>query len=285
LPAQCTNPAAKQRGIGAHFKKTRRKHPLVRRIVDISSTLRAGIASDPPGMEPRIDYIGHRPMAEAVCAFFPGLNPSDLPDGEGWAIERVAITTHNGTHLDAPWHFASTMDGGKRAITIDEVPLDWCFQPGVKLDFRHFPDGYVASAADVEAELTRIGHKLQPLDIVIVNTRAGSRYGEADYLAAGCGMGREATLYLTSRGVRITGTDAWSWDAPFIHTAKRYAETRDASIIWEGHKAGRKIGYCHMEKLSNLEALPAHGFTIACFPVKIAAASAGWTRAVAILED
>ena len=52
------------------------------------------------------------------------------------------------------------MDGGKRAITIDEVPLDWCFRPGVKLDFRHFADGYVATAADVEAELKRIGHTL-----------------------------------------------------------------------------------------------------------------------------
>ena len=66
-------------------------------------------------------------------------------------------------------------------------------------------------------------------------------------------MGREATLYLTSRGVRVTGTDGWSWDAPFVHTARRYAETKDASIIWEGHKAGREIGYCHIEKLHNLE--------------------------------
>jgi kynurenine formamidase len=258
---------------------------MARRIVDISSSLRTGIASDPPGMELSIDYLEHRQTAPGVCMFFPGLTPGDLPDGEGWAIELVKMTTHNGTHLDAPWHYASTMDGGKRAITIDEVPLDWCFQPGVKLDFRHFPDGYVVSAADVAAELERIGHELRPLEIVVVNTRAGSRYGEADYLAAGCGMGREATLYLTSRGVRVTGTDAWSWDAPFIHTAKRYAATGDASIIWEGHKAGREIGYCHLEKLSNLEALPANGFTIACFPVKIEAASAGWTRAVAIVED
>ena len=65
------------------------------------------------------------------------------------------------------------MDHGKRAITIDEVPLDWCFQPGVKLDFRHFPDGYVATAKDVEAELKRIGHTLSPLEIVVVNTAAG----------------------------------------------------------------------------------------------------------------
>jgi kynurenine formamidase len=82
----------------------------------------------------------------------------------------------------------------------------------------------------------------------------------------------------------VTGTDGWSWDAPFIHTAKRYAETRDASLIWEGHKAGRHIGYCHIEKLHNLEALPSTGFTVSCFPTKIEGASAGWTRAVAIID-
>ena len=30
-------------------------------------------------------------------------------------------------------------------------------------------------------------------------------------------------------------------------------------MIWEGHKAGRDIGYCHLEKLHNLEALPPSG--------------------------
>jgi kynurenine formamidase len=258
---------------------------MATRIVDISVALQSDIASDPPGLEPRIGYIAHKETAAEVCRFFPGLAPADLPDQEGWAIERVEITTHNGTHLDAPWHFASTMDGGKRAITIDEVPLEWCFQPGVKLDFRHFPDGYVATAADVEAELARIGHTLQPLEIVVVNTAAGARYGAPDYVPTGCGMGREATLYLTSRGVRITGTDAWSWDAPFVHTAKKYVETGNAGLIWEGHKAGREIGYCHIEKLANLDQLPATGFKVACFPVKIKAASAGWTRAVAIIEE
>ena len=97
-------------------------------------------------------------------------------------------------------------------------------------------------------------------------------------------MGRAATLHLLRQGVRVTGTDAWSWDAPFVHTARRYAETGDSDLIWEGHKAGREIGYCHIEKLHNLEALPDKGFVVSCFPVKIARASAGWTRAVAIVE-
>ena len=258
---------------------------MPRRIIDISVALQEGIASDPPGLTPKIKYFEHKQTAKEVCRFFPGLTPEQIPDAEGWAIEHVQLTTHAGTHLDAPWHFASTMDGGKRAITIDEVPLEWCFQPGVKLDFRHFEDGYVATAADVEKELGRIGHTLKPLDIVVVNTSAGARYGSDDYLPTGCGMGREATLYLTSRGVRITGTDAWSWDAPFVHTAKKFAETHDPAIVWEGHKASREIGYCHMEKLSNLDQLPTTGFMVSCFPVKIKGASAGWTRAVAIIEE
>ena len=257
---------------------------MARRIVDLSVFLENDVISDPPGYRPKIDYIDHDTSVPELLDFFPGLKTEDLPDGEAWAIERVELITHNGTHLDAPYHFASTMDGGQRAITIDEVSLDWCFQPGVKLDFRHFVDGYVVTAADVEAEMARIGHTLSPLEIVVVNTAAGARYGSDDYVSAGCGMGYEATRYLLDRGVRLTGTDGWSWDAPFVHTLKEYQASGDASLIWEGHKAGRDIGYCHLEKLHNLESLPATGFTIACFPVKIRAASAGWTRAVAIFD-
>ncbi|MBI1784268.1 cyclase family protein, partial [Candidatus Sumerlaeota bacterium] len=174
--------------------------------------------------------------------------------------------------------------GGKRAITIDEIPLEWCFQPGVKLDFRHYPDGHVVTAREVEDELKRIGHELNPLEIVLMNTRAGERHGEPDYLNAGCRFGREATLYLLERGIRVTGTDAWSWDAPFSFTRERFAQSHDARIIWEGHRAGREIGYGHMEKLRNLDQLPPEGFTVCCFPVKIHRASAGWTRAVAIMD-
>ena len=236
-------------------------------------------------MLPKIDYKSGADTADRLEAFFPGLTREDLPNGEGWAMEFMEVATHNGTHLDAPYHHHSTMDGGKRAITIDEVPLEWCMNPGVKLDFRHLPDGHVVSAREVEAELDRIGHRLQPLDIVLVNTSAGVKYGSPDYLDSGCGMGREATLFLLEQGVRVTGTDAWSWDAPFSHTAKRWAETRDPSIIWEGHRASMDIGYCHIEKLSNLEQLPETGFTVSCFPIKIKGGSAGFTRAVAILED
>lgn len=254
------------------------------KIIDLSVPIANNIPADPPGNDPKIEYIDHHMSLPSMLAHFPGLTPDQLPDGEGWAVERITLSTHNGTHIDAPWHYHSTQDHGKPSLRIDEIPLDWCFRPGVKLDFRHFSDGHVVTSAEVEAELSRIGHDLKPYDIVVINTSAGKKFGDADYVSSGCGMGYEATMYLLDKGVRVTGTDGWSWDAPFVHTAKKFSATRDASLIWEGHKAGRHTGYCHIEKLHNLEALPATGFTISCFPVKIERASAGWCRAVAIMD-
>lgn len=259
---------------------------MARRFVDLSIYLENDVITDPPFMRPKITYQKHQETVAEANTFFPGVGADEFPGGEGFAAaEFVTLSTHNGTHLDAPWHFHPTMDGGKPAMTIDEVPLDWCFRPGVKLDFGKFDDGYVVSARDVEEELARIGYELQPYDIVLVNTRAGKALGDPDFVNIGCGMGYEATMYLLERGVRLTGTDAWSWDAPFSYTAKKVAETGDKSLIWEGHKAGRDIGYCHLEKLHNLEALPPFGYTVSCFPHKVKGGSAGWTRAVAIFDE
>lgn len=258
---------------------------MKRKIIDISVCIENEIASDPEGYRPKITYMNHKQTFPQIEPFFPGLKKDELPNGELWAVEKVELLTHNGTHLDAPYHFHSTMDKGKKSFTIDEVPLEWCFQNAIKLDFRHFEDGYLVTVKDIKDELKRINYEIKPLDIVLINTNAGKKYGQDGYIFSGCGMGYDATMYLLEKGVKLTGTDAWSWDAPFNYTAQRYKNEKDSSIIWEGHKAGKDIGYCHLEKLNNLEKLPSKDFMVSCFPVKIKAASAGWTRAVAILNE
>ncbi|CAB3746024.1 cyclase [Burkholderia sp. MSh2] len=257
---------------------------MSKKIIDLSVALQEDIASDPEAFLPRIDRVLHRQGARQLADCFPGLEPAALRDEEGWAVEFVQMSTHAGTHMDAPFHYRSHQDDGTPALTIDQIPLDWCFGPGVKLDFRHFPDGYVVTPADIDAELARIGHTLKAGDIVLVNTAAGARYGHDDFIDKGCGMGRDATLHLTRQGVRIVGTDAWSWDAPFRYTKQRFDETRDPSIIWEGHFAGSTVPYCQIEKLANLEQLPAHGFDVISLPVKVARGSAGWARPVAVID-
>jgi kynurenine formamidase len=145
---------------------------LPSRMIDLSSPLENDTVYDPPFMRPKIEYRTNAENAPMLLDIFPGLRRQDLPDGEGWAFEIVQLTTHNGTHMDAPIHYQSRSIDGKPMMTIDQVPLDWFFRPGVKLDFRKLPDGHVVTATQVEAELKRIGHDLEPLDIVVVNTRA-----------------------------------------------------------------------------------------------------------------
>ena len=117
---------------------------LMPRLIDLSVPLENGVPAD-LGPGPSIEYIDHEQSVPSILPLFPGLKKQDLPDGKGWAVEQIKLSTHNGTHLDAPWHYHPTMNEGERSWTIDEVPLDWCFQPAVKLDFRHFADGYVAT--------------------------------------------------------------------------------------------------------------------------------------------
>ena len=255
------------------------------RIIDLSISIEAGLPSDPPPMIPKIDYIAHEAGAEQMKDYFPGLEKEQLPGGLGWAMEFLTLTTHSGTHLDAPYHYHPDMDQGAQALTIDQVPLEWCFSDGVLLDFSRKADGERVTAADVEAELNRIGYRLKPLDIVLVRTGADRAWGKQEYLVKGCGMTRESTLWILDHGVKVVGIDAWSWDRPLPFLAKEFQETGDPSVVWEAHFAGIEKGYCHMEKLANLGSLPKpHGFKVACFPVKIKSASAGWVRPVAIVD-
>ncbi len=255
------------------------------RFVDLSVPIVDGLPVDPPVQIPKIEYTDHYASVDEMLTFFPGTTKDDLPDGAGWAVEKLALGSHTGTHVDAPYHYHPTMNGGEPAWTIDEVPLDWFYGPGVVLDFSDRPDGYVCSAADVEEKLAEVGHTLRPGDIVFMHTSAADAWGSARYLSAGCGFGREATLWLCERGVRLVGTDAWSWDAPLGSIAEHFRQTGDRSLIWEGHKAGAERAYCQIEKLCNLDRLPPDGFTVSAFPVKIERASAGWARVVAMFED
>ena len=255
------------------------------KIIDLSVPIENHTLCDPPSMPTEIEYWDHKRGAEHIKTFFPEATDEDLPDGLGWTIEFVKLTTHSGTHLDAPWHYHPTMNEGEPARTIDEIPLEWCISDGVMLDFSNCPDGYLVTAEDIQNKLDEIGYKLKPLDIVLVQSGAQKFWGTKEYLIKGCGMGKEATLFLLNQGIKVVGTDAWSWDRPLPLVAEEFRETRDSSIIWEGHFAGIEKEYYHLEKLANLDKLPAFGFQVSCLPIKVAKASAGWTRTVAILAE
>jgi kynurenine formamidase len=250
------------------------------RFVDLSVPIEE---SDSEPFKPQVTHMDHASGAAVMSQIF-GVPAGSLPGGLGWANDNITLITHAGTHLDAPWHYAPTA-GGRPAITIDEVPLSWCFADGVVLDMRSKADGDRITAEDVAAELDRIGYSIKPMDIVLMMTGVDEFWGSPDYINRGAGMTRAATLWLIERGVRVMGIDAWGFDRPFASITEEVRETGDASIIWEAHYAGIEEPYCHLEKLANLKELPPHGFRVACFPVKITGASAGWCRPVGIINE
>ncbi len=250
------------------------------RYVDLSATIEPSPAELPDLLRTDLEYADHAAGAVDIETLL-GVPPALLRDGEGWAVETFTrLGTHNTTHVDAPWHYNSTV-GGAPAATIDELPLDWFHGPGVVLDATGKADGEALTVDEVEGELARIGHELSGGEVVLVRTGRDAFYGEPDYVARGPGVSAEATVWLCDRGIRLMGIDAWGWDAPLHLQAEAAKAAGTPGVFWAAHQCDR--AYCQIERLVNLAALPPHGFEVAAFPLKVKRGSAGPARVVAIV--
>jgi kynurenine formamidase len=248
------------------------------RLIDLSAPIRPDPPDFPEVLRTEISFEDHAAGAMAVETLF-GVSRELLRDGEGWATETfMRFGTHNSTHVDAPWHYNSTT-GGRRSQTIDELPLDWFFAPGVVIDATDRADGEELTAEDVAERLPR---PLNERDIVLVRTGRDEFYEEPDYIARGPGVSAETTRWLYERGVRVMGIDAWGWDAPLFMQAERAKQANKPGVFWAAHQLD--LAYSQIERLVNLGALPRHGFQVACFPLRIAGASAAPARVVALVD-
>jgi kynurenine formamidase len=250
------------------------------RLVDLSAPIRQSPPETPEVLRTDIEFSGHDEGAVLIERLL-GVPASLLRDGEGWAVETFTrFGTHNSTHVDAPWHYNSRI-GGEPAQTIDALPLDWFFGPGVVLDMSAKEEGETIDVADVEAELNHIGHDLRERDIVLVRTGRDAFVEAPGYMALGPGVTVDATRWLYERGVRVMGIDAWGWDGPLHLQAQAALESQKPGVFWAAHQAD--LPYSQIERLVNLGELPATGFQVACFPLKIVGASAAPARVVGLV--
>jgi kynurenine formamidase len=251
------------------------------RIVDLSAPIAPSAPGAPVFQRTDVAYDDHAAGAAEVQEMF-GVPARLLRDGEGWSRETVTIGTHNSTHVDAPYHYNSTIQGAP-AATIDELALERFFGPGVVLDFTDRADGEAVTEGDLPAALDAAGHALAPGDIVLIHSGRDAYYGQPDYMHRGPGVTAGATRWLYERGVLVMGIDAWGWDRPLRMQAAEALERDATGVFWEAHQVD--LPYSQIERLVNLAALPSTGFTVACFPLRVVRASAAPARVVAILED
>ncbi|MFD7668963.1 cyclase family protein [Streptomyces sp. NPDC059788] len=214
----------------------------------------------------------------------PVLDQHAFPDGVFMSNEVVTLTVHGGTHLDAPFHYGPTSEG-RPAKTIEEVPLAWCCGPGVRLSFRDKGALEVITRDDVERELDRVGHRLRPGDVVLVETGWSERWPDTAYFTEHPALTPEAIELIVDHGVKLIGIDTSGFDLPTRTMVERFVTTGDTKHLWPCHMFGREREYLQIERMAGLDGLPGPtGFTVFCAPVRVAGAGAGWARPFALVE-
>ncbi len=226
-----------------------------------------------------------RPAVEGatIMAHIFGCRPEQLPAGEGWGDERLQITTHLGTHVDAPLHYGTTCEG-RPARTIGDLALEELFVDGIVLDLRGSAPNEGIAVDALQQALDRNGAAVPTGGAVLIRT------GQEAYTVADRGffrypgMTREGTLFLAGLGAKVLGTDALGWDRPFEVMRRAFAETGNPAEIWDGHFAGRDREVFIVQQMANLAALPPSGFKVGFFPLRLAGCSAAPARVVAFVD-
>ena len=251
-------------------------------IIDLTKPIQYN-RDDPWFMKVKIQHKPHKKAKWLLRVL--GLPFHLFPKGFiGWADDTILkMGVHSTTHIDAPWHYAPTVNG-QPAKTIDKIPLEWCYAEGIVIDMKHKPDFEAISIKDIKDFLKKENLAIQPGMIVLIKTGRDRFMGTKDFHKKGTGMSAEATHWLIDQGIKIMGIDQWGWDLPLPYQIEKAKATNNSELFWEAHLVGREKEYCHMEQLTNLDALPYSGFKIAVFPLKIVGASAAPARVVAIME-
>lgn len=231
-------------------------------------------------MAPFIEEVA----ARAGISPTPTLDRSAFPDGVFLSNEVVTLTVHGGTHVDAPYHYGPVSEG-RPARTIDEIPLEWCCGPGVRLSFRDKDALGVITADDVRRELKRIDHELRPLDVVLVETGWCDRFPDPSYFTEHPAMSPGAIELIVDSGVKLIGIDTSGFDLPTRVMVESFVTTGDPGHLWPCHLFGRSREYLQIERMAGLDRLPGPtGWTVFCAPVRVSGAGAGWARPFALVD-
>lgn len=255
-------------------------------VIDLSKSIEFN-KEDPFFMQVRVKHKPHwlaRWLVRGLGLPFK-LMPKDFV---GWADDTITkMGVHSTTHIDAPWHYGPTSgEPGEqvRALTVEKIPLEKCIGKGVVIDVTSKGDGEVITVDDLKRDLLKTNSSVEEDSIILIKTGRDKYLGTKEYWKRGTGMGAEATEWLIEQGSTVMGIDQWGWDIPFHHQIKQAKSAQRNDLFWEGHRVGQRKPYWQMEQLTNLGALPANGFEVCVFPLKLVGASAAPARIVALLD-
>jgi kynurenine formamidase len=186
----------------------------------------------------------------------PAFVPWSSHGAHGYDSEAVFMSTHTGTHMDAPSHFAP----GRTAI--DGVPAARLVSEAVLIRAPK-KAGEVIGVKDIT-------EKVGKGDAVVFATGWEKHYSSKDYMTRNPGLSKEAAKFLARRKIGLVAIDGPSIDPG--HDAR-----------FTAHNILLPAGVLAVENLCNLDKIKQERFTLVVAPLKLAGASGSPVRALALV--
>lgn len=223
------------------------------KMIDLSTELRGGMPKPPSAPAVEMRYLLKHSAKEEASKGYTN------------KMEQFTITTHVATHIDAPSHFSM------RGKNIDEYPVDFFYMvPTLMLDIERDVYGEITKSDIVEAE-EKYG-KIQPGDMVILNTGSFRRYEHEDYSKSPY-LTEDGAQYLADKQVSMVAIDSFTVDDP-------RKKEKPAHVVFLCRNEIPVI-----ECVMNLDQVPEHRFQSICMPLKVKEGSGAYTRMVAVLDE
>lgn len=220
----------------------------------------------------KIEKITHKAGAAILSQGFD-IDASDWPDGYAISNEIVTLSTHQGTHIDAPLHYSPT-GAAIPALNVNDFL-------GNAVVFTDLSEGRHTVDFDRDTYVAKLDAFQGLANAVFFITGAWRRFGEESYFTNFKGIPVDLIELALERGYHLIGTDAFSVDPPFACMSTAFEKSRDPADLWPAHVLGRNNPYYQLERLHNMAAFEASDLIeYIALPVNLNCGAA-WTRAVA----
>jgi len=199
---------------------------------------------------------------------FPGSpQPSFIPwenvREDGYNLELLFLSTHTGTHMDAPYHFL------EKGAKIHEISLKKLVAEAVLIQCRK-KGGESITKIDIQKFEKKHG-KIASFSSVIFYTGWQRNLQKKYYFTKNPGLSVSAAKYLASKKINLVGVDSPSID---LGTDSKFSV----------HQIFAKKGMLIVENLANLEKIKSSKFHLVVLPLKLKNATGSPVRAIAFVE-
>jgi kynurenine formamidase len=199
---------------------------------------------------------------------FPGSpQPSFIPwenvKEDGYNLELLFLSTHTGTHMDAPYHFL------EKGAKIHEISLKKLVSEAVLIKSKK-KGGESITKIDIQKFEKKHG-KIASFSSVIFYTGWQRNLQKKYYFTKNPGLSVSAAKYLASKKINLVGIDSPSID---LGTDSKFSV----------HQIFAKKGILIVENLANLEKIKSSKFHLVVLPLKLKNATGSPVRAIAFVE-